>query len=225
MSTLLLALASATRRDDIGGKLRREGHEVLEARHGSEAMRFADLYEPDLVLLESDLPDVSGIALCERLRATGDNVPIILLVAPGREVDGVIGLRAGADDYLVQPVRFHELAARTHALLRRAPRRETADVHTIGDIRVDFRRYTATKGGVPLKLTAIELDLLRELTRRRGEVVTRDELLSSLWGDAVAPNSRTLDVHVARLRRKIEADPQHPAYLLTVHSKGYRLAR
>ena len=226
MSTLLLALASPARRDDIGDKLRRDGHEVLEARHGSEAMRFAGLYEPDLMLLDSDLPDVSGIALCEKLRAAGDNVPIILLIASGREVDGVLGLRAGADDYLVQPVRIHELSARTNAILRRTARRLAPDdVHTIGAVRVDFRRYTATNGGLPLKLTAIEFDLLRELTRRRGEVVARDELLASLWGDAVLPNSRTLDVHVARLRRKIEADPSHPVHLVTVHSKGYRLAR
>lgn len=225
MNTLLTAFGLEKRSHGLAERFREEGNEVLEARNGSEVLRYAGLYEPDLLILDSDLPGMNGLTICERLRASGSRVPVILLVPPGREVDGVFGLRAGADDYLTHPVRFQELAARTHAVLRRAEaRRSSIDVHTIGDVRVDFRRYTATAQGRPLKLTALEYDLLRALAARRGELVTRDELQRTVWNGEASRRSRALDVHVARLRQKIEPNPREPRYLLTVHARGYRLA-
>jgi len=169
------------------------------------------------------LPKVSGLDVCEQLRRQGMTVPIIMLTARGQEVDKVVGLEIGADDYVTKPFSIRELVARIRAQLRRMTGDTTVpDQCRFGDVEVDFRRHQASRAGVPLALTPREFDLLKYFVAHRGTTVTRDELLDRVWGLTCYPLTRTVDNHIAKLRQKIEKQPAAPEFLLTIHKVGYK---
>ena len=198
-----------------------EGAEVQVAGDGVAALRLARAESFDVVILDVMLPRRSGVDVCAELRATQAELPIIMLSARGEEADKVRGLSAGADDYVTKPFSFVELLARVAAVRRRATRRPASGRVSFGDVTLDFDRRAATRGGAPLDLSPRELAILACLVGRRGEVVTREELLREVWGYRRFIPTRTVDVHIAKLRRKIEADPGSPSAIVTVHGAGY----
>lgn len=200
-----------------------EGYEVDVARDGAEGLSKALEGKPDLVLLDLMLPKMSGLDVCRNLRRNGFTAPVLMLTARGQEVDKVLGLEVGADDYITKPFSLNELLARVRAHLRRA----TGDVATVehyafGDVEVDFQKYRATKHGSAIDLSPREYELLKFLVNHRGETVTREQLLDAVWGYDAMMYTRTVDNHIAKLRQKVEDDPENPAYILTVHRVGYR---
>jgi len=200
-----------------------EGYRVTVARDGEDGLRLAKESRPDLLILDVMLPKMSGLDVCRELRKDDGLLPIIMLTARGQEIDKVLGLKLGADDYVTKPFGFLELMARVEALLRRASGRDArVDSYQFGDVRVDFRRGEARKGGNLVELTAREFRLLRYFIEHRGEVIARDELLDSVWDYDSTPLTRTVDMHVAKLRKKIEDVPAEPAYIVTVHRVGYK---
>ena len=200
-----------------------EGYDVIVARDGAEGIEQAVSGHPDLILLDIMLPKVSGLDVCEQLRRQGMTVPIIMLTARGQEVDKVVGLEIGADDYVTKPFSIRELVARIRAQLRRMTGDTTVpDQCRFGDVEVDFRRHQASRAGVPLALTPREFDLLKYFVAHRGTTVTRDELLDRVWGLTCYPLTRTVDNHIAKLRQKIEKQPAAPEFLLTIHKVGYK---
>lgn len=205
-----------------------EGYDVVLATTGPEALRVARQCCPDIVILDVMLPGISGFDVCKKLRAEGNHVPVIMLTARGQEIDKVVGLRLGADDYVTKPFSFMELSARVEAVLRRAgggaAGNGAAGCYTFGDVTVDFARHEAHKADTRLDLTPRELKLLGFFIRHRGEVITRDQLLDAVWGYSSLPFTRTVDAHVARLRKKIEDAPDDPRFIVTVHRLGYKFA-
>ncbi len=203
--------------------LERESFRVLEAADGEAALEAARAGRPDLVVLDLMLPGLSGLEVCRILRKE-TRVPIIMLTAKDDEVDKVVGLETGADDYVTKPFGMPELMARVRALLRRAEpgADETSDVVESGDLRVDLARREVQRGGLPLHLKPRELDLLVFFMRRRGRAFSREELLNQVWGYEFAHDTRTVDVHVRWLRQKIEPDAAQPSRLITMRGVGYR---
>ena len=199
-----------------------EGYEVRLAKDGEAGLREARRDPPDLVILDVMLPKITGLDVCRQLRAAGNAVPIIMLTARGQEIDKVVGLRAGADDYVTKPFGFMELVARAEAILRRTGGRAPSEPLRFGDVVVDLRRHEATKCGTSLELTAREFRLLAYFARHQGQVVSREALLDSVWEYRHAPLTRTVDMHIAKLRKKIEPEPHAPRFLLTVHGLGYK---
>jgi DNA-binding response OmpR family regulator len=200
-----------------------EGYEVLVARDGKTGLEKATNERPDLIILDVMLPVMSGLDVCRTLRNRGIETPIIMLTARSEETDKVVGLEVGADDYVTKPFSIRELLARVRAHLRRASR-QVAQIETFcfSDVELNFKKFTATKGGKPLELSVREFEILHYLVRHRGETVTRDQLLDEVWGYDSTPITRTVDNHIARLRQKIEPDPSQPAHIITVHRLGYR---
>lgn len=200
-----------------------EGYEVAVARNGKEGLEKATTEKPDIILLDVMLPLMSGIDVCRTLRTRGIETPILMLTARSQEIDKVIGLEVGADDYVTKPFSIKELLARIRAHLRRASK-QVVDIESFsfGDVELNFKKYAARKGGEALELSAREFEILRYLIRRRGEIVTRDQLLDEVWGYRSTPVTRTVDNHIARLRQKIEQDPSDPHHIITVHRIGYR---
>ncbi len=201
-----------------------EGYEVRLARDGEAGLKAARAEAPDLLILDVMLPKRTGLDVCRELRGAGSSVPILMLTARGQEIDKVVGLRTGADDYVTKPFGFLELIARAEALLRRTGGLALAAPLHLGEVEIDLRRHRATRAGRPLELTAREYRLLAFFARHRGQVVTRQALLESVWEYRGSPTTRTVDMHVAKLRKKIEPDPSEPRFLLTVHGLGYQLA-
>jgi DNA-binding response OmpR family regulator len=203
--------------------LEREKYEVVTATEGGSAIEIARSSRPDLVLLDLMLPGMDGIEVCRVLRKDTD-VPILMLTAKGTEIDKVVGLEVGADDYLTKPFGMRELIARVKALLRRSTTtdRRDGDVFTSGDLQADMGRRQAYKNGQPLTMKPKELELLAFLLRNKGRAFTREQLLSQIWGYDFAGDSRTVDVHVRWLRQKIEEEPDKPGRLVTVRGTGYR---
>lgn len=203
-----------------------EHYEVLTATDGEQGYAIIREQKPDLVVLDLMLPRMSGFEICRKIRAAGVNVPILILTARGEEVDKVFGLNIGADDYMTKPFSVRELLARIQAIFRRATNSKSGrlpdEVH-FHDVTVDFLRFEARKAGRPLGMSRKEFGVLRLLAARAGEVVTRDELLDQVWGFDRFPTTRTVDNHLALLRSKIEDDPSHPRYLITVRGVGYKL--
>ncbi|HMV98825.1 MAG TPA: response regulator transcription factor [Acidobacteriota bacterium] len=200
-----------------------EGYSVLIARDGVEGLRMATEKEIDLVILDVMLPKMSGFDVCKQLRAASNSTPIIMLTARGQEIDKVLGLKMGADDYITKPFSFMELMARVEAVLRRVSRQNTqADFYEFGDITLDLKKYEARKKGEVLDLSPREIKILKYFIDHRGEVVTRDHLLDVVWGYNSAPLTRTVDMHIAKLRQKIEDTPGDPKYIITVHRVGYK---
>lgn len=204
-------------------RLIREGYTVESEGDGESGLARATREPFDLVLLDLMLPHLNGFDICRELRRREIDTPVIMLTARGQTLDKVVGLKLGADDYVTKPFDMAELLARVEAQLRRAP----ASAHAVGacsfgDVRVDFRKAEATRGGQPLLLSAREFQLLRYFIEHRGATLTRDELLNEVWGYNSMPSTRTVDVHVAWLRQKIEPNSRHPQFILTIHGLGYK---
>jgi DNA-binding response OmpR family regulator len=207
--------------------LRAEGYEVTDCRDGSEAGPLIRNARPDLVILDVMLPGKSGFDLCRDIRARKDRVPVLMLSAKGQEIDKVVGLELGADDYVTKPFSLRELLARVQALLRRSQSIGTANELpaeiAFGKVRIDGKALRGKRGKEPFELTPRELKVLAVLFRERGNAVSRDALLNEVWGIDYYGTTRTLDQLIAKLRQKIEEVPGEPRHLLTVHTLGYRL--
>ena len=207
-----------------------EGYEVHHAEDGPSGLHMARELAPDLVILDLTLPGMDGYKVLRTLRDEALEMPVLILTARGEEADKVLGFRIGADDYVVKPCGVLELLARVAALLRRSHRRPDVDpavqaaqaVERFGDVEVSTARRTVTRKGEPVALTPKEFDLLVSLIRRRGAVASRSELLREVWGHRAEVATRTVDIHVAELRRKLEDDPAEPRHILTVWKAGYR---
>ncbi len=208
----------------LGDRLRREGYIVETAADGDDGLRRASAEPFHLLVLDVMLPGRSGFDVCRDLRQANIMTPVLMLTARGETLDKVTGLKLGADDYLTKPFDMNELLARVEALLRRAaqPAHRATPVYRFGGIEVDFQRTEVRRDGTPLVLTAKELQLLRFFIEHRGETLSRERLLNEVWGYGVTPSTRTVDVHVAWLRQKVEANPKKPSYILTMHGLGYK---
>ena len=205
-------------------RLTAEGYQVESATDGDAAVARGAGEVFDIILLDVMLPRRDGFDVCRTLRQRGVSVPILMLTARGQVLDRVVGLKLGADDYLTKPFEIVELLARMEALLRRVPQAAPhgAEKYQFGKVRVDFRKAEVTKDGVPVELSARELTLLRYFVEHRGATISRDELLNEVWGYNAMPSTRTVDVHVAWLRQKLEDNPRHPQAILTIHGLGYK---
>jgi len=206
-----------------------EGYTVDTATDAATGLAKASSGGFDVIVLDVMLPGGSGLDICRTVRQKGIQTPILMLTARGQVGDRVVGLKLGADDYLVKPFEMAELLARVEALMRRSASTTAAAVtatesYRFGDIAIDFRRAEVTKNGVPLELSAREFKLLRYFIEHRGAALSRDELLNEVWGYNAMPSTRTVDVHIAWLRQKIEDNPRHPQLILTVHGLGYKFA-
>lgn len=210
----------------LSDRLRGEGYEVEAAQDGDAGFERATSESFDLIILDVMLPRKNGFDLCRDLRQQGVSTPIIMLTARGQVVDKVVGLKLGADDYLTKPFEMIELLARIEARLRRPPAASAQkhETYRFGFIEVDFRRAEVLREGKVVELSAREFQLLRYFIEHRGSTLSRDELLDEVWGYNAMPSTRTVDVHVAWLRQKIEPNPRHPRYILTLHGLGYKFA-
>jgi DNA-binding response OmpR family regulator len=206
--------------------LEARGFDVVLAADGDAGYRAALRERPDLVLLDVMLPKRDGFEICKALRKAEPSLPVLILTAKGREDDVVLGLKLGADDYVRKPFSVAELIARIETVLRRSSLRSAMAMRVeFGAVVVDFERHQAARGGRPLELTAKEFEILRYFAARPGTVVSRDALLTHVWGYSSAPDSRTVDAHVVKLRQKLEEDPSEPRHLITVHGLGYKFVR
>ncbi|MGI9119064.1 MAG: response regulator transcription factor [Acidimicrobiales bacterium] len=210
--------------------LQREGYQVRVARDGAEALELFDLVQPALVLLDVMLPKLSGIDVCRALRARSE-VPIIMVTARSTEIDTVVGLEVGADDYVSKPYRLRELVARMRAALRRVPLHEVGGdeggdgVVEVGDVRLDAERHEVVVRGCEVTLPLKEFELLELLLGNAGRVLTRETLIDRVWGVDYVGDTKTLDVHVKRLRSKVEDDPAAPRRITTIRGLGYKYER
>jgi two-component system alkaline phosphatase synthesis response regulator PhoP len=204
--------------------LRFEGYQTVSATNGEDGLSLALSEAPDLILLDVMMPKLSGWDVCRELRRRGLDIPVIMLTARGQEVDRVLGLELGADDYVTKPFSLRELLARVRAVLRRPGPRQKFEEFAFADVRIHLRGRQVFKAGREIRLTRKEFDLLRYLVEHRGEVITRDRLLDEVWGYERLPTTRTVDAHILRLRQKFEPDPECPVYILTVHAQGYKFA-
>lgn len=203
-----------------------ESYEVFTAADGEQGYGLIKEKKPDLIILDLMLPKMSGYELCRKVREKGITIPILMLTARGEEVDRVLGLDLGADDYVTKPFSVSELLARIRAILRRVQRSKTGELPEeirFGSVWIDFNRFEAQKAGKALAMSRKEFGILRLLSARIGEVVTRDELLDEVWGYDQFPTTRTVDNHVALLRSKLEDNPTNPKHIITIHGVGYKL--
>ncbi|HKE76115.1 MAG TPA: response regulator transcription factor [Acidimicrobiales bacterium] len=206
--------------------LKREGFRVQTAHDGAEALELFDAVKPDLVLLDVMLPKISGVDVCRELRRRSA-VPIIMVTAKGSEIDTVVGLEVGADDYVTKPYRLRELVARMRAVLRRRPadpavRTSGGEVLEVGDVRLDAERHEVEIRGEQVKLPLKEFELLEILLSNAGRVLPRETLIDRVWGTDYVGDTKTLDVHVKRLRAKVERDPSVPTRIVTIRGLGYK---
>jgi two-component system, OmpR family, alkaline phosphatase synthesis response regulator PhoP len=221
---VLLVEDEAGLRLTLTDRLGSEGYRVETASDGEAGLAQATTGGYDLIVLDVMLPRMNGFDVCREVRQRGVTTPILMLTARGQVVDKVVGLKLGADDYLTKPFETIELMARLEALLRRRPSspRAGAGGYRFGDVSVDFRRMEVARGGEPVELSAREFKLLRYFIEHRGATLSRETLLSDVWGYDEMPLTRTVDVHVAGLRQKLEANPKAPEYIVTVHGLGYK---
>jgi DNA-binding response OmpR family regulator len=223
MSHLLIIDDELAMRTALADTLIAHGHTVQTAADGEAGMKQALAGGHDLILLDVMMPKLDGLALCDALRRAGQQTPVLMLTARGRIDDRVAGLDAGADDYLVKPFSTRELLARVRALLRRVEKRGAApDVLQLDDLSIDLKHQTATRSGKAIALSPKEFHMLRLLSQNAGKPVTREQFLDTVWGYNAYPTTRTVDNFISALRAKIEPDPKHPRFLLTVHGVGYR---
>ena len=224
MTTVLIVEDNADLAYGLRNNLEIEGYDVAVAADGLSGLDRTRAVKPDLVILDLMLPGLDGYRVLKTLREEGNPVPVLILTAHGEEADKVRGFRLGADDYVTKPFGLLELMARVAALLRRASRAAgVVQRERFGDIEIDARTRSVSRRGVPVPLTPMEYDLLLALLRRQGGVATRLELLHEVWGHSAAVLTRTVDTHVAELRRKLEANAAAPRHILTVRKAGYRL--
>jgi two-component system, OmpR family, response regulator RegX3 len=209
--------------------LKREGFRVEVARDGVEALEVFETTRPDLVLLDVMLPRMSGVDVCREIRSRGSRVPIIMVTAKAAEIDTVVGLEVGADDYVTKPYRLRELVARMRAVMRRTPTEATsgpsAEAIEVGDVSLDPLRHEVRIRGDEIVLPLKEFELLELLLDNAGRVLTRDTLIDRVWGPHYVGDTKTLDVHIKRLRTKLEDDPSHPTRITTIRGLGYRYER
>lgn len=221
--SILVIEDEAAIRTGLVDTLTLEGYRVLEAPDGTTGLGLALEEDPDCIVLDLMLPDMDGLDICRRLRRERIRGAILILTAKGGHADRVKGLDYGADDYLPKPFSLEELLARVRALLRRVEAREEGIPSVdLGDIHIDFRKFSATRKGAPLKLSSREFKILRLFAENPGRVVSRNEFLDKVWGYDIPPNTRTVDNHMARLRKRIEDDPAHPRFILSVRGIGYK---
>ena len=228
MTTILLVEDNADLAYGLRNNLEIEGYSVEVAEDGPRGLAAAQSVRPDLVILDLMLPELDGYRVLKRMREDGLEMPVLILTAHGQESDKVRGFRLGADDYVTKPFGLLELLARVHALLRRTSRAARAGGRVrerFGVVELDPATRTVWKRGEPVPLTPMEFDLLAALLRRQGSIASRLELLEEVWGHSSAVLTRTVDTHVAELRRKLEDDPAAPRHILTVRKAGYRLER
>ena len=200
-----------------------EGYEVISAADGVEGLERALKDSPDLVVLDVMMPRMSGLDVCKQLKVKKPALPIIMLTARGQEVDKVVGLELGADDYVTKPFSIRELLARVKAVLRRAQGApKDQERYSFGDVEVNVRSCRVIRAGRPLEFSAKEFELLKYFLSHPGETVTRDRLLEDVWGYERYPTTRTVDAHIVRLRQKLEPKPEDPRFILTVHGVGYK---
>jgi two-component system alkaline phosphatase synthesis response regulator PhoP len=200
------------------------GYTVIRTDNGQKGLTIARQKSPDLIILDLMLPVTDGYDVCRELRNEGNRTPIIMLTARNEEIDKVLGLELGADDYVTKPFSLRELMARVRAVLRRtSDRTKDLDSYRFGQIELDFTKYEATKKGKKLELTPLQFQVLKLLIQKKGEVLSRDELLDEIWGrDNVWISHRTIDSHIANIRKKIEDDPSHPGRILSIRGVGYK---
>ncbi len=200
-----------------------EGYDVLTAMDGSEGLKRALVDSPDLVVLDVMMPKMSGLDVCKQLKAKRPSIPIIMLTARGQEVDKVVGLELGADDYVTKPFSIRELLARVKAVLRRARTLpQDQDRHSFQDVEVNLRTYQVLRKGKPVEFSAKEFELLKYFLCHRGETLDRERLLEDVWGYDHYPTTRTVDAHIVHLRQKLELNSEKPRLILTVHGVGYK---
>jgi two-component system alkaline phosphatase synthesis response regulator PhoP len=201
-----------------------EGYQVDWALNGMEGLRKAVEESPDLIILDLMLPEMDGLEVCRELRHKNITTPVIMLTAKGGEIDKVVGLEIGADDYMTKPFSIRELLARIKVQLRRVEKEEKAipELYFFGDIEVDFAGFKVKRKGKEMDLTSLEMEVLKYFVSHHGKVITRDELLDKIWGYESYPTTRTVDNHILKLRKKIEEDPSHPRFILSVYGGGYR---
>ncbi|SEP57496.1 response regulator transcription factor [Microlunatus flavus] len=222
MTRVLVVEDEPSYRETLAFMLGREGFEVLEAADGAEGLAAYDRAGADIVLLDLMMPGIPGTEVCRQLRQRGP-VPVIMLTARDSEIDKVVGLELGADDYVTKPFSHRELVARIRAVLRRGQDVELVpDVVESGGVRMDVERHEVAVDGKPVKLALKEFELLEMLLRNSGRVMTRGQLIDRIWGADYVGDTKTLDVHVKRLRAKLETDPGNPEHLLTVRGLGYK---
>jgi two-component system alkaline phosphatase synthesis response regulator PhoP len=204
--------------------LKDEGYQVAWASDGEQGLERVFREKPDLILLDIMLPKKDGLEICRELREKKINIPIIMLTAKGEEIDKVVGLEIGADDYITKPFSIRELLARIKAHLRREERgtRSIPDIFTLGDVEIDFNHLKVRRKDQEWDLTSLEAEVLKYFISRPGDVVKRDDLLDKIWGYERFPTTRTIDNHILKLRKKIEDDPSHPRHILSVYGEGYR---
>ena len=201
-----------------------EGYKVDWASNGEEGLRKAMEEPPDLIILDIMLPKKNGLDVCRELRQKNIFIPIIMLTAKGEEIDKVVGLEIGADDYMTKPFSIRELLARIKAHLRREKRegKTVPEVYLFGDVEIDFTHFKVKRKDKELDLTSLEAEILKYFIAHQGEVITRENLLDKIWGYEKYPTTRTIDNHILKLRKKIETDPSHPEYILSIYGEGYR---
>lgn len=221
MQTILVIDDDENLRDTIGVMLEREGFRAILTQDGKTGLDQAMLGEPHLILADLRLPDISGVEICKRLRSSGVNTPIIVLSAVKDEIDKVLLLEIGADDYVVKPFGTRELLARIRAVLRRSVA-EPEKLVSFADVQVNLERRVVTRKGQEVKFTPAEYNLLTFFLQNADRPLSRDMILNSVWGYESFPNTRTVDAHVVRLRQKLEADPNCPRHFITLHKVGYR---
>ncbi len=229
-SKLLIVEDDQTLLDALRYNLAKEGYDVLTAIDGAQAVGFARKERPDLIILDVMLPGLDGFEVCRILRKEGMTMPILMLTAKAEEIDRVVGLELGADDYMTKPFSLRELLARVRAMLRRvammqreaSPNQGVTSSIKVGGLEIDLSRHLVSLGGSVLDLSPKEFDLLAFLVRNKGQVFSRDQLLERVWGYDYGGDTRTVDVHIRWLRRKLETDPGNPQLLLTVRGAGYK---
>ena len=222
--TILVVEDDAGIRVVLRDALSAQGYEVKTADNGIRGLEMARDLKPDLLILDVMLPGMDGFEICKRIRKEGIVSPVLMLTVKDEEVDKILGLELGADDYVTKPFSLKELTARVKALLRRVEEYQNEEgLYRFGNIELDFLKYEARKSGKDLELTPLELKILKLLVSKKGTVITRDEFLDKIWGiDNLAVSHRTVDSHIAHIRRKIEENPSKPKHILSVHSIGYK---
>jgi DNA-binding response OmpR family regulator len=225
MTKILIVEDELNMAQGLKDNLEFEGYEVETASEGSTGLQKILQNGYDLVLLDVMLPELSGFDICKAVRKEGINTPIILLTARGEEIDKILGLEFGADDYITKPFSLRELLARIKAILRRSPKEGNTETEYIklGRIKVNFKNYIALEGADEIKMSHKEFELLHFLYKNAGKTVHRDDIISTVWGIDFDITTRTVDNFILKLRHKIEADPNNPKILLTVHGVGYKM--
>jgi DNA-binding response OmpR family regulator len=222
--TILIVEDDTGIRVTLQDTLTSQGYDVVEAEDGIKGLELAKELKPDLIILDVMLPLMDGFEVCKIIRKEGITSPIIMLTVKDEEVDKVLGLELGADDYVTKPFSLKELSSRVKALLRRVEDYQNdISIYRFGNVELDFKKFESRKEGTDLGLTPLELKILKIMISRKGQVITRDEFLDHIWGiDNLSVSHRTVDSHIAHIRKKVEENPSRPQYIRSVHSIGYK---